>query len=328
MWINDGIIEKHINSEIIPDGFIKGRLKKQKKIDKLILNISKEDLFNYYIVENHSYIETMEYFNINIRADLRNLLKYYSIAKDKKLSAIYAKKVIKSEEEYKRIAKKSAETQKKNWKAKSDLEKKQWSEKCKVSHNTEAFKQKISEINKSYFKNLPDEIKRQRNIERSKTCKKTWSNPEIIKKQQDTINKNKQLKGKSLFKSIIEEKIYNNLKKYYNDIQYNIFVDNRYPFYCDFYIKSLDLFIEFQGHPSHGKRPFDKDNIESLEEAYKLYGSWRDTFINRDVNKYNIAKQNNINLLRIYPEISIDENYKINNFRFIDIIQIIFNTLK
>ena len=32
----------------------------------------------------------------------------------------------------------------------------------------------------------------------------------------------------------------------------------KYPFNCDFYIKSKDLFIEYQGHQTHGTKPYDE----------------------------------------------------------------------
>lgn len=63
-----------------------------------------------------------------------------------------------------------------------------------------------------------------------------------------------------------EEESYNLLLHKYdkNDIirQYK---DERYPFSCDFYIKSLDLFIECNYHFTHGSHPFNADNIEDVK---------------------------------------------------------------
>ena len=41
--------------------------------------------------------------------------------------------------------------------------------------------------------------------------------------------------------------------------QYN---SERYPFSCDFYIKSLDVFIEYQGFWSHNVHPYNPDSEE------------------------------------------------------------------
>lgn len=42
-----------------------------------------------------------------------------------------------------------------------------------------------------------------------------------------------------------------------------------YPYQCDFYIKSLDLYIEYNGHWTHGKKPFDKNNKKHLDILVK-----------------------------------------------------------
>lgn len=42
--------------------------------------------------------------------------------------------------------------------------------------------------------------------------------------------------------------------------------DNRYPFCCDFYLKSLDLFIELNFHWTHGGHPFDENSQADQEK--------------------------------------------------------------
>jgi len=75
--------------------------------------------------------------------------------------------------------------------------------------------------------------------------------------------------------------------------------DPRYPFECDFYIPSEDLFIECNFHYTHGPHPFDKDNADDLKlleyirskQCYlengnkNSYYSFEDTWTRRDVEK-------------------------------------------
>jgi hypothetical protein len=42
--------------------------------------------------------------------------------------------------------------------------------------------------------------------------------------------------------------------------------DERYPFNCDFYIKSVDLFIECNFHWTHNSHYFDKNNEHDVKK--------------------------------------------------------------
>ena len=81
----------------------------------------------------------------------------------------------------------------------------------------------------------------------------------------------------------------------------------KYPFYCDFYIKSLDLYIEVLGHPSHGTHPFDEMNIDDINylnwcksKHTKYYDKIVEVWSNRDVIKRKIAQQNKLNYLEVF----------------------------
>ena len=85
--------------------------------------------------------------------------------------------------------------------------------------------------------------------------------------------------------------------------------DERYPFSCDFYIKSLDLFIELNLHWTHGGHPYNSDNIEDvrLAEDLKLKGETSEYYRNAyyvwtdlDVRKQSIAKLNGLNYKVVY----------------------------
>lgn len=79
----------------------------------------------------------------------------------------------------------------------------------------------------------------------------------------------------------------------------------RYPFHCDFYIKSLDLFIELNATWLHGKHWFDssnKDDIDTLQVfkqkialGHRFYEVAIDVWTVRDVKKRQTAIDNNLN---------------------------------
>ena len=118
-------------------------------------------------------------------------------------------------------------------------------------------------------------------------------------------------KNKTFNTSNIEKNLFEYLKKEFpNKLIFTHFKDKeRYPYYCDFYIKEDDLFIELNAHWTHGGKPYnaeDKECQEQLklwEEKAKTSEFYRNaiyTWTVRDVNKINCAKQNNLNYLVIY----------------------------
>lgn len=79
--------------------------------------------------------------------------------------------------------------------------------------------------------------------------------------------------------------------------------EERYPFMCDFYIKSRDMFIELNATWTHGKHwcgsgPNDNDvcNVWS-KKGTDYYDKAVKTFCESDVLKRNTAKNNNLNYL-------------------------------
>ncbi len=84
-----------------------------------------------------------------------------------------------------------------------------------------------------------------------------------------------------------------------------------YPFHCDFYIKSLDTYIEFNFHWTHGGHKFDcnsKDDINKLNiwkeksenGKHPLYLSAIKAWTERDPKKFEYAENNNLNYLAFY----------------------------
>lgn len=100
-----------------------------------------------------------------------------------------------------------------------------------------------------------DKIKRSQNTE------------EVKLKIYNTKKKNNSFGPQSKSESIC----YLYLSLYYPDTIRQYRDNERYPYNCDFYIPSLDLFIEFQGYYTHGKHPYNSDSVSDklLIEKYK-----------------------------------------------------------
>ena len=83
----------------------------------------------------------------------------------------------------------------------------------------------------------------------------------------------------------------------------------RYPFACDFYIPVLDLFVEINGHPTHGGHPFDTNSEADQRQLAKwkekqktkpFYAAMIDVWTRRDPIKMKTAKDNNLNYICLY----------------------------
>ena len=129
--------------------------------------------------------------------------------------------------------------------------------------------------------------------------KYNWHN--IVNKINETKNKNNTFNT-----SNTEEISYELLKLQFPDVirQYRSDV---YPFNCDFFIPSLDLYIECNYHWSHGKHPFNKHNkndIERLDIMHKKHSKYYDISINvwtiKDPLKRQTAKENKLNWIEFF----------------------------
>lgn len=89
--------------------------------------------------------------------------------------------------------------------------------------------------------------------------------------------------------------------------------DRRYPFACDFYIKSLDLFIELNAHWSHGGHWFDENDendIQKLntwlekakEKGSRYYHAAIHIWTERDLLKRTTAEKNGLNYLVFWAQ--------------------------
>lgn len=80
-----------------------------------------------------------------------------------------------------------------------------------------------------------------------------------------------------------------------------------YPYFCDFYIPLYNLYIEIQGHWTHGFHPFNSENQEDVEklEYWKnkntpFYNTAIQVWTIKDPEKRKTAKRNNLNYLEVF----------------------------
>lgn len=163
----------------------------------------------------------------------------------------------------------------------------------------------------------------EKELERSRKYHNTWANKsqkekdDIIRKRLESPNINSpeaidkahqtRLQNGTTNKSKSEDDFYNKLLLMgysEDDIIRNYVNDSRYPYNCDFYIKSKDLFIEYQGHQTHGPDIFDKNNDDHIKLLIKYQDKGYDmtTWFKRDPQKLQTAIKNKINLILVYQK--------------------------
>lgn len=163
---------------------------------------------------------------------------------------------------------------------------------------------------------------------RSKKFMQTWLDTPEEQKHQMTQNRTKNINSPEAIAKAKETKLINGTykvsqaeNKFYEQLLLMLskediirgYIDKeRYPFNCDFYIKSKDLFIEYQGHQTHGYEPYDPNDLVQQEylELMQKRGQDMRTWTARDPKKLKIALNNKISLLLIYPK---DDSYLVKN---------------
>ena len=133
---------------------------------------------------------------------------------------------------------------------------------------------------------------------------------QVQRKRYQTLKKNNTFSTSQQEKIILEK-----LQSKFTGIKTN-YKTKEYPFHCDFYIPELNLYIEYQGHISHGPEPFNINNNEHLilvnrwllksqqknfknkkKDAYRGYVlNW----VIRDRKKRKAAKENNLNWIEFF----------------------------
>lgn len=265
-------------------------------------NIQYDELYNLYIVENMTQEECAKYYGCS-NSYITKTLKLFGIKKDK-------------DKHYDNVRRSTFN----NWGVYNISQSKYWKDKYYENEESihEKFKQtcieKYGVENPVYTDWWYDKMYNTM-IDRYGG----WYNSTDEYKEK---NYNTKKKNNSFGKSKQELKLFSILKDTYgNENVIHTYRDDRYPFNCDFYVKSEDLFIELNYFWSHGPKPYiigddecKKWELLLLEKAIKLnnkkYKESYDTWAVRDVKKMNIAISNNLKYVAIYKNYIYSLNYE------------------
>ncbi len=148
--------------------------------------------------------------------------------------------------------------------------------------------------------------------------KETWNNKsdkeisQMVEKCLSTKRKNKTFNT-----SKIEEQFSDYLTSN-NYIFIRQYMSNIYPFPCDFYLPEYDLYVEINGHFSHGHHPYNPNSQDDNNQLKKWISKNTDYYKNaiqvwtqRDPLKRETAKKNKLNYIEIF---SNNINEAINKF--------------
>lgn len=129
-------------------------------------------------------------------------------------------------------------------------------------------------------------------------------NPYIVNK-----SINKRIQNNTWSTSKPEEELYLYIKERFPSVKRQYKDKERYPYFCDFYIPELDLFLELNGTWTHGNHPYDMNSKEDnsilniwkeKSKEHPMYLSAIKTWVVSDVNKRNKAKENHLNFKEVW----------------------------
>lgn len=145
---------------------------------------------------------------------------------------------------------------------------------------------------------------------------RSQTSPEEYKRRSDKGFETRRVK-QNFNTSIPETNFYNFLLEHFNSADIiREYKDPRYPFHCDFYIKSQDLFIELNLHWTHGAHPYNQADENDAFELKKLehkantsafYKQFINVWTKLDVEKLSYFINNNLNYRIIYNEQELEK---------------------
>lgn len=145
-----------------------------------------------------------------------------------------------------------------------------------------------------------------------KTCLKKYGVQHVsqLSEVQDKVTESYN-KHKTYKTSLEEETLYEILYELYGDNILRCYKTTEYNHNCDFYLKQYNLYIEYQGSFYHNKCLYNKE-LDKIKYDYFLskcsktdkknnYDGLIHTWAETDIQKWNDAKNNKLNMLFIYP---------------------------
>ena len=134
---------------------------------------------------------------------------------------------------------------------------------------------------------------------------------DIMSSEKVQYNRNLNLKEHNSFNSSKpEEELFLYIKSKFPTVKRQYRDKEKYPWQCDFYIPELNYFIELNGNWTHGKHPYNKNNVDDKNQlelwkskyknAHKYYLNAIKTWTIYDVNKRETAKRNNLNFKEVW----------------------------
>lgn len=303
-------------------------------------NIEKDDLYKLYIEENKTVPEISKMFQTST-SSVNRKLKRFGIKKDislrnKKISETIQSRTNEEKNEYSNkisSARKGKGLGVEPWN-KGKHTGNAWSGK---HHSTES-KKKISKtkLNKTaeekqiISNKLSDALTGRRpwnkgipmSEESRLHLKRQYAElPEEIKKEYEKKRIASRRRHKTFNVSNLEKTFFEQLQKHFktDDIKRQYTDELRYPFLCDFYIVSKDLFIEINGNWTHGFMPYDPENEdckkqlliwEEKAKTSEYYKNAIETWTIRDVNKLRTATTNQLNYVTLYTKQDMDNFLK------------------
>lgn len=172
-------------------------------------------------------------------------------------------------------------------------------------HNPEIRERTIKTNKNKYGKEFPLLDKNIRDM-CTKTLKRNFgvANPMHSEEIKEKVFKRK-CENNSFNKSRPEERLYELLvDKFGIDGVLRQYKSELYPFACDFYIKSIDTYIELNANWTHNNHFFNKTNQEDLDKIkdwkmkskeHPFYNKAIETWTMRDIEKRNCALRNHLN---------------------------------
>ena len=262
---------------------------------ELAKTIDADDLRNFY--SNHLPTETCRYFNIPNQYLLHQILKYYNIPKHTPAENTRIQFDNMSDEEKLARGKKIGT---------SNLGR------VVSSETRDRIAKKQEGVPKPPRGGTLDTMFKPGHIpwNKDKVGVQHWTEGQAEKRYQ-TMLKNGTI---GQFKTNIEKKVEQELIDQYGEehVHYQYYDKERYPFRCDFYVDSVDLFVEVNGWWHHGPHPYDPNSVEDEDilndlrwyaETHpdkKQYKEAIRIWTEYDPLKMKTAKVNNLNYLTTY----------------------------